>query len=139
MTTYTINNRPAGPYSTPTLISGDNFIIFDSKEEWDNYLKPNTFNLVGYKQELTQAVQAHLDRFVQTLWYDSMNEVPTCNVVGGNWEAEAKQLLLWNSQVWEDLDTYYQTNITEQNKIEIETYINGVISFDEFNNLSLPI
>ena len=135
MTTYLLENKPDGPFVTPTLILPTQFIVFDSYEEWNEYLNPNAFNLAGYKQELTQAIQTYLDGFVQTLWYDSMNEVPTCNVVGGNWELEAKALLLWNSRVWSDLDVYYQTSITEANKIAINTYVNDIISFVDFTNL----
>ena len=133
MITYNINNRPEEIFITPTLISGENFIVFNSNEEWDEYINniPIIWSKENHKQELTSKIQEYVDSVAVEHWYSNMAEVPTCNVVGGEWEVEAKSLLLWNSKIWFDFQTYL-TTVTEQNAKTAQQYVFDIESYDNF-------
>lgn len=77
------------------------------------------------KAEFEYNLQNLIDSKCQELWYDDLKDVATCNVTGGKWEAEAKALLLWASNVW-DLCEVYLDGLTEESELNFDEFVNSL-------------
>jgi len=81
-----------------------------------------------YTRDTDILIQIFLDNTAISLNYWNLADVATCNVSGGIWETEAKQLLLWAHSIWGLADDHYKT-IPEDTDLLPENFVNSLPNY----------
>lgn len=129
MIIYDINevNIPEGKpilkdYATNQLL------VFDSVVEWQLYLDSITDVLQIYKSEVTRLMTIKIDNLCNLLDYDNIQDVAASNVVGGNWEEEAKSILLWVDSLWVERNAHFDT-ISENDNLDAQSFVDSLPNY----------
>jgi len=62
-----------------------------------------------YTEIITNLIDLLLNRVAVLYDYGSFLEISASNIQGGNWETQARLLLLWADNVWYQRDEHFKT------------------------------